>query len=97
MMDIYELIYDTQLDFEDLCDRNECGECKYTKAHFCTVWYTFDRLNMHGYLNKGLNKEEICSTFYRDHMETDDSDIAIGEFIHWLYDEGYTKGVEEVC
>lgn len=96
MMDIFELIYDTQLDYEDLCDTNSCRECEYSIVIPCVIWYTFDRLNNHGYLDKGLDMDYICNTFYRDHRNTDDSDITIGQFIHWLYDEGYTKGVEDV-
>lgn len=103
-MKVAAVANDIKREFIELCCNSKCGECTLTIAPSCWIWYTFRYLENNGKVRKGYIglENDICNKYYNEVYQVSDSSKhhayehnEVLEFITWLNENGYLKGVEK--
>lgn len=104
-MKVEAVVNDIKREFIELCCNKElCDECELNISPACCIWYAFRYLNNNGIIHTDYSKSEdnICNTYFKDVMKPTYgkkwrpgyTDYAVKDFVTWLKENGYLKGVE---
>lgn len=102
-MKVEAIVNDIKNEFIELCCMTKCDECGLNMSPACCIWYTFRYLENNGMVRKGYiglendicNKyfNEACQASYKFKHHVQVSNTA-RNFVTWLKENGYLKGVE---
>lgn len=102
-MKLEAVVNDIKREFIELCGGLKCRECDLRIAPSCCIWYTFRYLENHGMVRKGYIglENDICNKYYKEIDKPAHSswrpayvDSTVLNFVTWLKENGYLKGVE---